>query len=141
MRLDHANWSGSGHCRFLWLPEGVIGRVDDMVTIRGLNIFPSGIERLVRSIPSISEYQVEVSRQGELDQLLLRVEADQAGALELEKLLSTRLGLRVPKAARRRAVCRAVKPNPGGGLIGGLAEGLAGADHHGVERRGELVQS
>ena len=84
-----------GRCRFVWLPEGVSGRADNMVTIRGVNIFPSSIDAIVRELPSVAEYQVIVSRGGELDQLQVDVEADEATKLQLEKLLLTRLGLRI----------------------------------------------
>ena len=31
-----------------WLPRGILGRTDDMVVIRGMNVFPSAIEQLLR---------------------------------------------------------------------------------------------
>jgi len=86
----------SGRCRFAWLPEGVVGRVDNMVTIRGVNIFPSSIAELVREIPSIDEYRVTVTRHGPLDQLELDVEAEEPARQAIEKLLTARLGLRIP---------------------------------------------
>lgn len=86
----------AGRCRFCWLPEGVIGRVDNMVTIRGVNIFPSSIAELVREVPSIDEYRVTVTRHGPLDQLELAVEAEEPARQTIEKLLTARLGLRIP---------------------------------------------
>lgn len=85
----------SGRCNFTWLPEGAMGRADDMVTIRGVNIFPSSIEKLVRSVESIGEYQVHVTRQGHLDQLSLMVEANVDLCVQLEKLLLLKTGLRI----------------------------------------------
>jgi phenylacetate-CoA ligase len=58
---------------------GVLGRVDDMVTIRGVNVFPSAIESIVRQFPAIVEFQSEVTRSGELDDLHIKIEP-QAGA-------------------------------------------------------------
>ncbi len=66
-----------------------------MVTIRGVNIFPSSIEKLVRSVESIGEYQVHVTRQGHLDQLSLMVEANVDDCVQLEKLLQLKTGLRI----------------------------------------------
>lgn len=88
-------------CRFLWLPGGVVGRADNMLTIRGVNIFPSSIDSIVRELASVSEYQAVVSRDGELDQLHIEIEAKQnathpSASEQLEKLLTTRLGLRIP---------------------------------------------
>lgn len=86
----------SDRCNFLWLPKGVIGRVDDMITIRGVNIFPSSIDNVVRSLADIAEYQAMVSRIDELDQLQLELEApaDICGQIERALLLST--SLRIP---------------------------------------------
>ncbi|MFP6764317.1 MAG: AMP-binding protein, partial [Planctomycetaceae bacterium] len=42
------------------LPGGILGRSDDMVTIRGNNVFPSAIESVLREFDQIVEFQVEV---------------------------------------------------------------------------------
>jgi len=59
---------------FLRLEGGVIGRVDDMITIRGVNIFPSAIENLVRAYEVVDEFRVTASKRGELDELTIEVE-------------------------------------------------------------------
>lgn len=86
----------SGHCRFLWMPQGVVGRSDNMVTVRGVNVFPSSIDAVVREFDGIAEYQVQVTRSAALDQLAISIEADEATQAELEKRLQMRLGLRIP---------------------------------------------
>ena len=59
------------------LPEGVLGRLDDMLVIRGANIFPSAIETGLRSVPGFGpEFQIHVSKQGALDEILVRAEYD-----------------------------------------------------------------
>jgi phenylacetate-CoA ligase len=51
------------------------GRVDDMLIIRGINVFPSQIEHTLMSIPQLGrEFQIVVDRKGALDDLLVRVE-------------------------------------------------------------------
>jgi phenylacetate-CoA ligase len=45
---------------FMVLDGGVLGRVDDMVVIRGVNVFPSAIENVLREFPEIEEFRVEV---------------------------------------------------------------------------------
>lgn len=51
------------------------GRVDDMLIIRGINVFPSQIEHALMSIPEVgAHFMIEVDRKGELDDLLVRVE-------------------------------------------------------------------
>ncbi|MEM7557731.1 MAG: AMP-binding protein [Planctomycetota bacterium] len=86
----------SGPCRFLWMPQGVVGRSDNMVTVRGVNVFPSSIDAVVREFDGIAEYQVQVTRSAALDQLAISIEADEATQAELEKRLQMRLGLRIP---------------------------------------------
>ena len=60
---------------FARMAGGIIGRTDDMVTVRGINIFPSAIEAIVREYPQIVEYRAEVLRRGALDELSLSIEA------------------------------------------------------------------
>lgn len=61
---------------FARLAGGVLGRVDDMLVIRGVNIFPSGIEDIVRRHPAVDEFRIEVYRQDEMDQLRVLLEID-----------------------------------------------------------------
>src|SRR6478609_10292282 len=79
------------------LAGGIIGRADDMVVVRGVNIYPSAIDALVRSVPEITEYRVEVSRRGVLSELALQVEAPEESAIrELERALTGAFALRIP---------------------------------------------
>jgi len=51
------------------------GRVDDMLIIRGINVFPSQVEHTLMSIPEVgSHFMIEVDRKGELDDMLVKVE-------------------------------------------------------------------
>jgi len=53
----------------------VLGRTDDMLIIRGVNVFPSEIERALLSIPELTpHYQLVVERPGHLDELTVQVE-------------------------------------------------------------------
>jgi phenylacetate-CoA ligase len=55
--------------------DKITGRSDDMLIIRGVNVFPSQIEELVLRAPGLSaHYQLEVSRPRHLDELAVRVE-------------------------------------------------------------------
>ena len=57
----------------------VAGRSDDMLIIRGVNVFPSQIEEILLAVPGLApHYQLEVSRPDRLDQLHVVVEADPA---------------------------------------------------------------
>jgi phenylacetate-CoA ligase len=55
--------------------DRLTGRSDDMLIIRGVNMFPSQVEEQILSLPALAgHYQIEVSRQGTLDDLTIRVE-------------------------------------------------------------------
>ncbi len=55
----------------------ISGRSDDMLIIRGINVFPSQIEYTLLRIPQVSEhYMIEVTREGALDYMLLKVEIE-----------------------------------------------------------------
>lgn len=59
----------------------VKGRIDDMLIIRGVNVFPSEMEAVVLSVPELTaHYQVVVDRQGTMDQVTLEVEVSEAFA-------------------------------------------------------------
>jgi phenylacetate-CoA ligase len=60
--------------RWARLVGGVLGRADDMITIRGVNVFPSAVENVVRRYPEVVEFSIEVFRQREMHELRLKVE-------------------------------------------------------------------
>lgn len=63
------------------LPDGIYGRIDDMFQVRGENIYPSEIDKVLNAIAGYGgEHRIVVSRQGTMDELLVRVEADVAHA-------------------------------------------------------------
>jgi len=57
----------------------ILGRADDMLIIRGINVFPSQIESVLMTIPEVGEhFQILAERDGELDELTVRVEVTKA---------------------------------------------------------------
>ncbi len=82
-------------CRFLWLDGGVLGRADDMMVIRGVNVFPSSVEAIVREVDPSVEFRMIASRHDEMDQLSIEIESDDATASALSDLLRDRLAMRV----------------------------------------------
>jgi phenylacetate-CoA ligase len=58
--------------------ERLSGRVDDMLIIRGINVFPSQVEHTLLGIDEIGDnFMIEVSREGALDAMLVKVELPQ----------------------------------------------------------------
>jgi phenylacetate-CoA ligase len=71
----------------------VLGRTDDMLIIRGVNVFPSEIERALLAVPELEpHYQLVVERPGHLDELTVQVEGTVEPGRVREKLESA-LGL------------------------------------------------
>jgi phenylacetate-CoA ligase len=86
--------------RSYWrLEGGVVGRVDDVLIVRGVNIYPSAIENIVRRFPDVGEFAVDVYRRGELDEMEIRVEVKEADpdavAADVAKEIRTSLGIRL----------------------------------------------
>ena len=95
----------------LTLEGGILGRVDDMIVVRGVNIFPGAVEDIMRVCGDVAEYRVMVSHAHALTELSVQIEpvpgcADSlALAGRLERAFEDAFTLRVP-----------VKPVPPGTL-------------------------
>jgi phenylacetate-CoA ligase len=87
--------TGLAGCGFVRLVGGVLGRSDDMLTIRGMNIFPSSIDAVLRSFDSVLEYRVYVERPVAMDQLRIEVEDRLEQPERIASRLLRRLGLRI----------------------------------------------
>jgi phenylacetate-CoA ligase len=87
---------------FLRLDGGILGRVDDMIIVRGVNVFPSAIEGIVRRFPAIDEFTIEVYRRAEMDEVRLLLEIGDGADHVLGALrhaLRVDLGIRVDLVA------------------------------------------
>lgn len=93
--LVRPEWPTEGPCRFVRLPGGVVGRADDMLVVRGVNVFPSSIEEVMRGVEGVEEWRSTVTRRGEMDELVLEVEDRADDPHRLVEALRERLGLRV----------------------------------------------
>jgi phenylacetate-CoA ligase len=61
------------------LEGGILGRMDDMVIVRGNNVFPSAVDAILRKIPEVGEYRVRLRKKDEMTHLILEVEPSGAG--------------------------------------------------------------
>ncbi|NLU48988.1 MAG: phenylacetate--CoA ligase [Syntrophomonadaceae bacterium] len=85
---------------------GIYGRVDDMLVIKGVNVFPSDIESVLRDIKELGgEYEIVITREKHLDQVALRVEAEAAPAAfpvierQTQERIKQKLGITVKVTA------------------------------------------
>ena len=87
------------------LEGGILARADDMVNVRGVNVYPAAIEAVVRGFPEIVEFRSTVSRSHEMRSLSLEIEpapgapGPEALAAAVGKRIREALGLTVPVRA------------------------------------------
>ena len=94
------------------LPRGIYGRSDDMVTIRGENVYPSAIEDIIRAQGECGdEYRIIISRERAMDELMVQVEAaPEVKGPDLSEL-KKKLEGEFKKVLGIRAVVRVTAPN------------------------------
>jgi len=87
--------------QFAKLEGGILGRVDDMFTVRGVNLYPSQVEEIVRRHPEVDEFLIEQRTVRRMDEvtLLFEVTAPSPGlserlSAELRQALSARVDSR-----------------------------------------------
>jgi phenylacetate-CoA ligase len=85
------------------LEGGILGRSDDMVIVRGVNLYPTAVEEVVRSCGGIAEYRVEIRTGRALQELEVQIEPlpnhhGDPGALaqQLQLALHKAFSLRIP---------------------------------------------
>ncbi len=84
---------------------GILGRVDDMFTVRGVNLYPAQVEEVVRRYPDVIEFQITHRRESHMDEVTLVLEVEPSRHAVLD-VLSTELR----KLLGVRVACRAVDP-------------------------------
>lgn len=85
------------------LEGGVLGRLDDMLVIRGANVYPSAIEAAVRGVEGLgNEFRIIVEREGEMDEISVQVEVENTDvdrdwiAQEASRRIRENVHIRVP---------------------------------------------
>lgn len=90
-------WDHEYATDFVWLDGGVLGRSDDMFVIRGVNLFPSSLEAIIREVSPASEFRIVVEKISEMDQVSVQIEGGSGSNLRetLEHLFKERLAMRI----------------------------------------------
>jgi phenylacetate-CoA ligase len=88
-------WQHDMENRFVLLEGGIVGRTDDMLTVRGVNVFPSALEQIIRSFPEVLEYQAVVRKIDAMDQIAIEVEDRLELPERIAEEVQLRLGLKV----------------------------------------------
>ncbi len=67
---------------------GVRGRVDDMIHIRGNNLYPATLEAILRRFPEVAEYRIVVDQRGPLTDLRIEVEPRETATADLAAIVA-----------------------------------------------------
>jgi len=96
-RIEVASEPCSCGSPLLKILGGIHGRVDDMFTVRGVNLYPSQVEDIVRRYPEVSEFVIEHRRERRMDEVALLLETSLASfsSERLEADLRQALGVRL----------------------------------------------
>jgi phenylacetate-CoA ligase len=81
--------------RFVLLEGGIVGRADDMLIVRGVNVFPTSLEQIVRGFPEVEEFRFTASTVEEMDQVTVEVEDRLQRPARIAEELHLRLGLKM----------------------------------------------
>jgi phenylacetate-CoA ligase len=92
---------------FMRFDGGILGRTDDMIHVRGNNLYPSSLEAVIRQFAEVAEYQIAITRAGELTQVRIALEPV-AGSDGAE--LAQRVGETIRQELLFRVSVEAVEP-------------------------------
>ncbi len=110
---------------------GILGRADDMVTVRGVNVFPAGVENIIRKFAEVDEFRITVNKVKQMDEMDIEVElcegADPEVVHEIADQARFDAGLPPARASRRTQRAAALRD-----------EGQALSCEAGLSRRSRL---
>lgn len=92
--LVRPSWTRSCSNRFVFLDGGVISRADDMLVIRGVNVFPSALDQILRSFPELVEYRATARSASAMDFLVVEAEDRLEQPQRIADEIQLRLGLK-----------------------------------------------
>ena len=99
VKPDHDGYCACGRYD-LALEGGILGRLDDMLIVRGVNIYPSAVEQIIRSSPAAGEYRVRILKNSALLEIEVDVESTGTDAESLARQLESEFDrafrLRIP---------------------------------------------
>ncbi|MBF9029405.1 phenylacetate--CoA ligase [Rhodobacterales bacterium HKCCE3408] len=85
-----------GTARSMRRMEKVTGRSDDMIILRGVNVFPTQIEEQLLAIPGLApHFQIELTRKGRMDEMIVHVEGPSDAASQLGAQIKQSVGITV----------------------------------------------
>ena len=97
-----------GTARTMRRMQKVTGRSDDMIILRGVNIFPTQVEEQLLQVTELAaHFQIELIKKGPMDHMIVHVEGPQNASHELAKLIKANIGVTAEvKAGKKNTVPR-----------------------------------
>ena len=89
---------------------GILGRADDMVTVRGVNVFPAGVENIIRKFAEVDEFRIIVSKFKERDEMDIEIELCEGADPEVVHHLAVKLDSMLSFRPRVHHVARNTLP-------------------------------
>ena len=117
-----------GTARSMRRMEKVTGRSDDMIILRGVNVFPTQIEEMLLGVPELSpHFQIELVRQGRMDAMVVHVEA--ADGVDTGRAQTAGAGALADRIKGTIGVAAKVTVNPTGGVVRSQGKAVRVIDH------------
>lgn len=95
---------------FLRFEGGILGRADDMITVRGVNVYPSGVENIIRKFTEVDEFRIKVSRVHQMDEMDVEIELCEGADPEVVHAIAEKLDTMLAFRPRVHHVGRNVLP-------------------------------
>ncbi|WP_332675489.1 phenylacetate--CoA ligase family protein [Aromatoleum sp.] len=95
---------------FLRFTGGILGRADDMVTVRGVNVFPAGVENILRKFAEVDEFRITVNKVRQMDEMDIEVELREGSDPRVLQAIAERLDAMLAFRPRVTNVGRNILP-------------------------------
>lgn len=80
----------------LLLEGGILGRCDEMILVRSVNLYPAAIEEVIRRAAGAAEFRITARREGQMDEVEIELEASAAVCAEVGREIRNAFGIRAP---------------------------------------------
>ena len=80
----------------LLLEGGILGRCDEMILVRSVNLYPAAIEEVVRRVAGTAEFRITARREGQMDEVDIELEAAASVCGKVRQEIRNEFGIRAP---------------------------------------------
>ena len=80
----------------LLLEGGILGRCDEMILVRSVNLYPAAIEEVIRRVAGTAEFRITARREGQMDEVDIELEAAAPVCGKVRQEIRNEFGIRAP---------------------------------------------